>query len=220
MPSSSTSLVLSIANWVITSMKPKRTKPLLLALCKSLGVRSQESEVVGAHFTQISAFPPPNPINPPVQESGATDSIQNLKSKIQNRTDWGDAPDVSVFYGRQEELATLERWILQNRCRLIGLFGMGGIGKTSLSVKLAKQIHGEFDYIIWRSLRNAPPLQELLADVIQFLVIQQETQLPESLDGRILRLLECLRRHRCLLVLDNVETIMQPGDRGGGYQVG
>src|ERR671933_524368 len=70
MPSSSTSLVLSIANWVITSMKPKRTKPLLLALCKSLGVRSQESEVVGAHFTQISAFPPINPINPPVQESG------------------------------------------------------------------------------------------------------------------------------------------------------
>src|ERR671932_2296493 len=165
------------------------------------------------------------------QESGITKNhqlithhqqhpIQKPKSKIQNRNDWGDAPDVSAFYGRNEELLTLQQWIVQDGCRLVGLFGMGGIGKTSLSVKLAKQIHPEFEYIIWRSLRNAPPLQELLADVIQFLVIQQETQLPESLDGRILRLLECLRRHRCLLVLDNVETIMQPGDRGGGYQVG
>src|ERR671932_2832476 len=90
----------------------------------------QESGVVGAHFTQICAFPPINPINPPVQESGATDSIQNPKSKIQNRTDWGDAPDVSVFHGRKEELATLTSWILQDRCRLIGMFGMGGIGKT------------------------------------------------------------------------------------------
>ncbi|HEY9740185.1 MAG TPA: hypothetical protein V6C90_06810, partial [Coleofasciculaceae cyanobacterium] len=47
-------------------------------------------------------------------------------SQFPIRTDWGDAPDVSGFYGRKEELATLERWIFQDRCRLVGLFGMGG----------------------------------------------------------------------------------------------
>src|SRR5919199_966689 len=183
-----------------------------LVLKRKARERSQESQVRGQESGARSQGQPTT--------NNEQYPIQNLKSKIQNRTDWGDATDVSVFLGRTEELAVLERWIVRESCRLVCLFGMGGIGKTSLSVKLAKQIHGEFDYIIWRSLRNAPPLQELLADVIQFLVIQQETQLPESLDGRILRLLECLRRHRCLLVLDNVETIMQPGDRGGGYQVG
>ncbi|MEP0801448.1 NB-ARC domain-containing protein [Funiculus sociatus] len=136
------------------------------------------------------------------------------------KTDWGDATDVSVLSDRTQELATLERWILSESVRFIGLFGMGGIGKTSLSVKLAKQIQHQFEYVIWRSLRNAPPILDLLADLIQFLSNHQETDLPETLDGRILRLLDYLRLSRCLLVLDNGETIMQPGDRNGGYQTG
>ncbi len=165
---------------------------------------------------------------PKIQNQSCAESVPKVRPKIQNRTDWGDATDVSVFYGRTGELATLERWIVQERCRLVGLFGMGGIGKTSLSVKLAKQIQGEFEFVIWRSLRNAPPIQDLLADLIQFLSAQQETDLPDSLEGRILRLLNYLRQYRCLLVLDNGETIMQAGDslhnsypsHNGGYQTG
>lgn len=62
--------------------------------------------------------------------------------------DWGEAICVSVFYGRQEELATLEQWIVSDRCRLVALLGMGGIGKTSLSVKLTEQIQDKFEYVI------------------------------------------------------------------------
>lgn len=45
--------------------------------------------------------------------------------------DWGEAPDVSVFYDRSEELTTLEQWIVQDNCRLVVLLGMGGIGKAA-----------------------------------------------------------------------------------------
>jgi WD40 repeat protein len=134
--------------------------------------------------------------------------------------DWQDAPDVSVFYGRTAELATLKQWVLQDRCRFIGLFGMGGIGKTSLAVKLAKELQDKFDRIIWRSLRHAPPLQDLLADLIQALCDRQETNLPDTLEGRILRLLEEMRHQRCAIVLDNGETLMQPGEYGGRYRAG
>ena len=128
--------------------------------------------------------------------------------------DWGEAIDVSVFYGRSQALITLEKWILQDRCRLVAVLGMGGIGKTALSVKLAKQIQNQFEYVIWRSLRNAPSLETLLADLIPFLSAGQETQ------AKIKVLLRYLRDARNLVILDNVETILLPGECAGQYRAG
>jgi WD40 repeat protein len=44
--------------------------------------------------------------------------------------------------------------------------------------------------------------------------------LPTNLEGRIARLLHYLRTSRCLLILDNVESILQAGDRSGRYRTG
>ncbi len=73
--------------------------------------------------------------------------------------DWGEAIDVSVFFGRLEEIITLKKWILTERCRSILLLGMGGIGKTALAIKIAQTIQSKFSFVLWRSLRNAPSLE-------------------------------------------------------------
>lgn len=135
-------------------------------------------------------------------------------------TDWGEALDVSLFYGRATELATLEQWICQDRCRLVMLLGMGGIGKTALSVRLAEQLQSAFEFVIWRSLRNAPPAQELLADLLGVLARQRQLDLPKSFSGRVNTLLDYLRHSRCLLVLDNVESILIADGRAGAYREG
>lgn len=137
--------------------------------------------------------------------------------------DWGEARDVPVFYGRTEELNNLEKWIVQDKCRLVALLGIGGVGKTTLSVKLAERIRaslqGEFEYLIWRSLREAPPIDNLLADLIRFVFSQKETEtnLPESTSGQISRLIDYLREYRCLLILDNAESIFETGTHLGQY---
>ena len=128
--------------------------------------------------------------------------------------DWGEAIDVSVFYGRTEELAALEKWIQTDHCRLVGVLGMGGIGKTALAIKIAQQLQPQFEAVIWRSLRNAPPLETLLSDLVSFLSKQQET------DAKLGKLLQCLRASRCLVILDNVEAILQAGERAGHYRPG
>ncbi|PSB13725.1 hypothetical protein C7B76_18765 [filamentous cyanobacterium CCP2] len=126
--------------------------------------------------------------------------------------DWGEAIDVTIFYGREAELDTLHQWVIDDRCRLVALLGMGGIGKSSLAAKIAHLLQDQFEFVIWRSLRNAPPLETLLRDVVPFLSKQQDTQATPQ------RFLHWLRTHRCLVILDNGETMMQAGDRAGYYQ--
>jgi WD40 repeat protein len=142
--------------------------------------------------------------------------------KIKPNQDWGEAVDVSVFYGRDLELESLNQWILTDRCRLVVLLGMGGMGKTALSVKLAVLLGDKFEFLIWRSLKNAPCLEDLLKDILQFLSQQQETaaNLPKTIPSLLNRLTDYLRRQRCLLVLDNVETILLPGSPAGRYRPG
>jgi WD40 repeat protein len=136
------------------------------------------------------------------------------------RHDWGEAIDVSAFYGRDREIKTLEKWIITDNCRLITIIGMGGIGKTALSVKLAESVKNEFDCLIWRSLRNATPVEELLRDLIGFLSSEHQIVLAKSLDKQISQLIDCLRSSRCLVVLDNLESILDSDKKAGNYREG
>jgi WD40 repeat protein len=134
--------------------------------------------------------------------------------------DWGDAPDVSIFYNRTQELATLEQWIVGDNCRLVALLGMGGIGKTHLSIKLAEQIQHHFQYLIWRSLVPAPSLSDLVLDLLKSLTQGTENNLPIRLEDRIAALIHILKKNRCLLIFDNVETILKSGVFAGRYKEG
>lgn len=131
--------------------------------------------------------------------------------------DWGEAVDVSIFHGRTTELAQSTEWIVQENCRLVVLLGMGGIGKTALSVKLAEQIKDKFEYVIWRCLGTsrsastldlAPPPDIFLNQLIKILSLTQQTKTLEVVDGSISQLINCLRSSRCLIVLDNFDAIL------------
>ena len=157
-----------------------------------------------------------------IGEKVSKQNLQAVLRRYQHRNapnnciqDWGEAIDISHFYNRQQELETLENWISDNSTRAIGIFGMGGIGKTSLSVKFAQQIQSQFEFVIWRSLQQAPTLDVIISNILPILTASSVTT-----NNSISALMKQLRQKRCLLIFDNLESILQGGNRSGQYQPG
>ena len=132
---------------------------------------------------------------------------------------WAQMPDVPVLYGRQVELDQLKGWILgDSPCRLIAINGPAGIGKTSLAISLAKTVQSHFDGVIWQSLRHKPTLENVLSHWLEQLPAAQ-TQTTEWYD-QLSAVMAYLREHHCLVVIDNLETILSSGNLIGDYEAG
>src|SRR5260221_3812873 len=172
-----------------------------------------------ASLLQKRAAPPPVP---EANHDAGTVAPVVTSTEIggaERRQDWGDAPDVLGFVGRLEELAMVRDWVLGQHCRVVGVLGIGGIGKTSIATNLAKDVAPAFQRVYWRSLRNAQPVGEWLADAIGCLSDQRRIA-PEGEAARLAALLELLRDRASLLVLDNFETLLEPRQREGDYRDG
>ena len=136
------------------------------------------------------------------------------------RVDWDDAFVAPTFFGREWELRMVRECVVEERCRVVGVLGIGGIGKSTLTIKLMHEVAEYFDVVIWRSLRDAPTCEALLDDCMQVLAPQPLGALPASLQERIDLLLNYMRSSRALLVLDNLETILEEGEGTGRMRVG
>ncbi|MBD2234112.1 NB-ARC domain-containing protein [Phormidium tenue] len=147
-------------------------------------------------------------------------SASPTETSLSPHQDWGEAVDVLNFYGRTQELELLGEWLTEEHCRQVAILGMGGVGKTSLSVKLAEQVQHDYQCLFWRSLRDAPPLEDFLATLLQFLAQGKDLALPDSQGARLSLLIDSLRTARCLIVLDNFDALFEPGQRSGTYRDG
>src|SRR6185436_16652814 len=70
----------------------------------------------------------------------------------------------------------------------------------------------------WLSLRDAQAVGEWLAGAIAFLAPDDAPVHGEA--AQAAHLLELLRQARCLLILDNFETVLRAGAVGGMYSTG
>ncbi|MEH2395849.1 tetratricopeptide repeat protein, partial [Nostoc sp.] len=133
-------------------------------------------------------------------------------------------PSVPVWKGRDELLQQLQAKLLQleNPPKVLALIGQGGIGKTSLAVKLLEALAVNFQS---RNLTDCPyecviyfKAQEGTSfdDVAEFLLIDglgiQTADTLKTADEKIAKIIEGLAQTRTLVVLDNLESILQPAN--------
>ena len=134
--------------------------------------------------------------------------------------EWLNTSLIKDFYGREAEIVRLTQWLVDDRCRIISVVGLGGIGKTCLVMKVIHQVATIFSPILWFSLKDALPLKSILQECIQILSQEQQTDFSGDTDQQIALLLSFLRRQRCSIILDNFESLLQSGTQSGLYREG
>jgi DNA polymerase III delta prime subunit len=205
-------------NYLMRDVGPKFWKLLSEAFGEEVS-KANFRAALGRHLQSPSRQLSSHMMSPQASSlsNSALISGENPQSSL---VDWGEAPDISKFCGRTQQISELTEWIIAEHCRLVVLSGVGGIGKTTLSVKLAKQLQGEFNCVIWRSLRQAPTLANFLTYLMQFFERSPQINLPVDVDETISQLIANLRSAKCLIVLDGFETILEPTKLAGHYRQG
>ena len=183
-------------------------------------INKNNFKTVLRHY-QVAVVSPRPLLGANLSQADYTSTVARIKGAYQYNG-WEEAVDVSSFCGRTHYLAMLEEWIVQKHCRLVGIFGIGGVGKTALAAKLAQQVRVHFEHFIWRSLHNAPPLESVLDSLLQFLSNSHDIYWysSDTLDEKIGHLLSYLHSSSSLLIFDNVEAIFQISTRCGRYREG
>lgn len=97
-------------------------RDIFIALCQAVGISQWE---------QIADLEP---------HPASEDLFQQPTISPKTLYDLNEAPDVERFFGRSQELSLLTEWIVSDRCKLITILGLGGIGKTALLLTLVDQI--------------------------------------------------------------------------------
>ncbi|MEH2230019.1 MAG: tetratricopeptide repeat protein [Nostoc sp.] len=123
-------------------------------------------------------------------------------------------PNKSLAYwqGRKTEIAQIQQWLTDKNTFLIGIEGIGGTGKSMLAAKIYDEIEG-FPKRFWADVSYGAGFSDLARQVLSefgFPVPEQETQLMQAL-------VKCLQSGQYLLIIDNLESLLQP-DRQWGSQ--
>jgi ABC-type dipeptide/oligopeptide/nickel transport system ATPase subunit len=125
------------------------------------------------------------------------------------------APKITHFWGRKNELSTLSQWIEKPNTRLISVLGISGIGKSAL-VRYFIDIHTiSFDAVIWKNIKLYKSLNSILTEIITELNTNNQDI---NTNGLLNQCLQLFNQKRCLIIIDNFEEIFTNKQFAGQYK--
>jgi predicted ATPase/DNA-binding CsgD family transcriptional regulator len=153
-----------------------------------------------------------------IEEAGAVVSVHSeiavdaLPAEVTSASLVGAGPisrgipplPLTPFIGRDRERAALHDLLLRDDVRLVTLTGPGGIGKTRLSLEVARDVAEAFpDGVVYAPLATVPNADLLPAALAQVFGLPESDSLPATP-----RLVAALQERQMLLILDNFEHLV------------
>jgi tetratricopeptide (TPR) repeat protein len=187
--------------------------------------------------------------------SSQINSGQNTDGKSENDDVPADAPpdkairvafsqlpdSIPVWKGRDELVENLTAKLVQmlpdgtSPPKVLAIIGQGGMGKTSLAVKLAEALGVNWQKSVFQKGESLPGGDYECAmyfeakegtsfdDVAGFLLSEglgiQAAEVLKTADEKIAKIMAGLQQTRCLLVLDNLESILHPAVEAGNPDI-
>lgn len=129
--------------------------------------------------------------------------MATVQAEMMERSQAGWLPvEVTGFVGRRYEIAEVKR--LMSESRVVTLTGVGGVGKTRLALRVARDVRRAFPDGVWLvELAGLEKPELLLQSVTEALDIRDRSSRPP-----MEVLVEHLRDKRALLLLDNCEHLL------------
>jgi tetratricopeptide (TPR) repeat protein/transcriptional regulator with XRE-family HTH domain len=191
----------TIANWLEGRVtKPQQWQPLLKV---AAALHLAEAEAT----TLLQAASHPTLIDLRACITAEADQALLTPWPI-SRAPFQAIADLPYFVGREHELAHLRKTLLSGGfVTICNVWGMGGVGKTSLAAHLAYQLRRDFpDGVLWARLDTTDTLSILSAFAAAY---DHDVSGYTDLDSRSSAVRALLADKRVLIVLDNAQTSTQ-----------
>ncbi|WP_017297446.1 WD40 repeat domain-containing protein [Nodosilinea nodulosa] len=123
--------------------------------------------------------------------------------------------DLTDCDGRAAELDRISQWIVADRCRTVVLWGLPGMGKTTLAAAIAAAIGPQMEHCGYLALPPNAADEAVLAAIVQWLDPAAPALSPLAAVDWVLDQLE---QRRTLLILDDMEQLFEPQALLGTYR--
>jgi predicted ATPase/transcriptional regulator with XRE-family HTH domain len=111
--------------------------------------------------------------------------------------------------GRENEYAALEKFLGDEKCRLLVLTGIGGIGKTRLAIEYALKSQSAFPggvfYFPLTSVKTPEDVIPAIAEIIDYVFSG-----PATPKEQLLNYISISIKQRALFIFDNLEHLLSP----------
>ncbi|KAH9686651.1 Disease resistance protein [Citrus sinensis] len=169
-------------------------KRCLKGLCPNLKTRHQLSKKAEAEVKAIVKIR---------EEAGRFDdriSYRTIPEEIWLKSHKG----FEAFESRLSTLKAIQNALIDVNVSVVGVYGMGGIGKTTLVKKVARQAVEDklFDMVVFSEVSQTPDIKKIQQEIAEKLGLELHEEVESR---RASRLFERLRNHKkILVVLDNI----------------